>query len=224
MADVDAAAPRRRFGLKAPITGLVLIGLVTYASYWGWERAFGDTAPAVVASGCPTPSVSTTATATPSGSAVSAVQARALRLDRGGVRVLGVGSRLMSATTAPPVTPAPSPTPVFLAAEDVVVNVYNATSSAGLAANTAAVLRDLGFDIAEVSNAADDDLVPEVAQIRGATAESPGVRLLVQYVPGAVIIPDGRSDDTVDLVLGDQFESLGDPALVTPVPVPSSLC
>lgn len=226
MSQVDAAVPRRRFSVRAPITGLILIGLVVFASYWGWQRAFGEAVPEAVSTGCPTPTA-TTATSAPATSAVSAAGAAPFHLSVSGLTSLRLsGARLHdAASTTPAVTPTPTATtPAYLAAEDVVVNVYNATSRPGLAANTAAVLRDRGFDVGDVSNAAADDLVPEVAQIRGATAETPSVRLLVQHVPGAVVVPDGRSDDTVDLVLGDQFESLGDPTLVTPVPIPSSSC
>ncbi len=106
----------------------------------------------------------------------------------------------------------------------VEVNVYNATSRPGLAANTAAGLRNRGFTVLDIDNAPPEDLVVEAAQIRASVADSPQVRLLVQHVPGAVVVADGRLDGTVDLVIGDAFTALGDPALVTPVPLPSPDC
>ncbi len=106
----------------------------------------------------------------------------------------------------------------------VEVNVYNATARPGLAANTAAGLRNRGFTVLDIDNAPPEDLVVEAAQIRASDADSPQVRLLVQHVPGAVVVADGRLDGTVDLVIGDAFTALGDPALVTPVPLPSPDC
>ena len=94
----------------------------------------------------------------------------------------------------------------------------------GLANNTAAVLRERGFDISAVGNDPLEAIIPEVAQIRAARADMPEVRLLIQHIPGAVIVADGRTDSTVDLVIGEAFVALGDPATVTPVPIATPRC
>jgi len=234
--------PRRRIGLKPPITGLVLIGLVAYGTYWGWDRAFGDTTvEEIVSSGCPTPSGSTpgsTSTGTPSVPSTSvaaqpAAGEEATPADPGvasavlalGRLTLHLGATSVVAATTPAPAPTATPTgPAFVQPAQVMINVINATGRRGLAANTAAVLRDRGFTVDRIDNAPADDLVAAVAQIRAATAESPQARLLVQHVPGAVLIADGRPDATVDLVLGDAFSALGDPTLVTPVPLPTTAC
>lgn len=219
-------APRRRIGLRAPITGLVLIAVVVYGTYWGWNRAFGETTDASpVQTGCPTPTATLTGTpSVPATTAAAAALADTIVVQPSVVMAPAAYGTVVLAATTTPATPTATPTPAFLAPADVVVNVYNATSRPGLAGNTAAILRDRGFTVDTIDNAAADDVVPEVAQIRAATADSAEVRLLVQHVPGAVVVPDGRADATVDLVLGEQFVALGDPAVVTPVPLPSRAC
>lgn len=223
MSGYDEAGSRRRIGLKAPITGLVLICLVAFASYWGWQRAFGDSAAvSVETDGC--------ATVTPTPPPLATTTAATTAPSTSPPTVVAVDAHFVAATTTtttPAVSPSATPTPTgpaVLEPVDVDVNVYNATARPGLAANTAAVLRDRGFTVLDVNNAPADDLVTSVAEIRAATAASPQVLLLVQHVPGAVIVPDGRADASIDLVLGDAFTSLGDPALVTPVPLPSRSC
>lgn len=210
--NADAAGtPRRGIGLKAPITGLVLILLVAFGANWGWQRAFGDEATDAVASPDCTPTPATTTPVPPP------------TTDPAAIAVIGVAAT----TPLPPVPPATTPPPTgaaVLMPDAVEVNVYNATARPGLAANTAAGLRDRGFTVLDVENAPPEDLVAEPAQIRASLADSPQVRLLVQHVPGAVVVADGRLDGTVDLVIGDAFTALGDPALVTPVPLPSPVC
>lgn len=209
-----AQPPRRRIGLKAPITGLVLILLVAYGANWGWQRAFGGNETNDVASpDCTTAPATTTPVPPPT-------------TDPAALAVVGVAATTPVAPVPPATTaPAPTPTgpPVLLPAA-VEVNVYNATARPGLAANTAAGLRDRGFTVLDIDNAPPEDLVAEPAQIRASVADSPQVRLLVQHVPGAVVVADGRLDGTVDLVIGDAFTALGDPTLVTPVPLPSPDC
>lgn len=239
MSAYEAQPPGRRIGLKAPITGLVLILLVAFGSYWGWQRAFGEpTAVDVVADECATPgttavtsappptSGATTATTAAAGATATVVAAG--QHPNADVPAAGtIPARYAVAATTPAVpstTTSPPPGTGVLDPADVGVNVYNATARPGLAANTAAVLRDRGFTVLEVNNAPSDDLVAGVAEVRAAAADGPEVLLLVQHVPGAVVVPDGRLDASIDLVLGDEFTSLGDPALVTPVPLPSRSC
>jgi hypothetical protein len=108
-----------------------------------------------------------------------------------------------------------------LSPEDVTVNVYNATVRQGLANNTAAELRTRGFDISKVENDPLEKTILGVAEVRAASADMPEVQLVMQHVPGAVFVADARTDKTVDVVLGETFEFLADPTLVTPVPIAS---
>lgn len=220
----DSAAPtRRRIGLKAPITGLVLILVVVFGANWGWQRAFGDGPTDDVASpDCTTTTPTTTSVPPPTTDPAALAVAAAVTTPAA-----------PPPTAPPPTTPAPTtpvpttstPTgPAILMPAAVEVNVYNATARPGLAANTAAGLRDRGFTVLDIDNAPPEDVVAEVAQIRASIADSPQVRLLLQHVPGAVVVPDGRLDATVDLVIGDAFTALGDPATVTPVPLPDPSC
>lgn len=208
-----AEPPRRRIGLKAPITGLVLILLVAYGANWGWQRAFGgDTTDDVASPDCTTSPATTTPVPPPT-------------TDPAAMAVVGAAATTPVAPAPPATTTAPAPTgPAVLMPDAVEVNVYNATARPGLAANTAAGLRDRGFTVLDIDNAPPEDIVAEPAQIRASVADSPPVRLLVQHVPGAVVVADGRLDGTVDLVIGEAFTALGDPALVTPVPLPSPDC
>jgi hypothetical protein len=197
---------RRRVSLRAPITGLVLVLIVVFGTYYGWQAAFGESQSDDVASGCvTTPATTATTTTTPVTTAAATTVAPA-----------GVVTTLPT-TTAPPAG-------VFLLPADVTVNVYNATLRRGLANNTAAVLRERGFDVSAVGNDPLDAVIPEVAQIRASRVDLPEVMLLVQHVPGAVIIADGRASSTVDLVIGEAFTALGDPATVTPVPIETPRC
>lgn len=206
---------RRRIGLRAPITGLVLVGLVVYGGYTGWERAFGDAETTTAASPDCEPTTTVTTTSAP--------------VDPGGTP---------PAVTTPPAAPAGATTPVVppattaapstpglvLLPEQVTVNVYNATERRGLAINTAAVLKDRGFTIDLIQNDPLEEVIAEPAKIRASSADAPEVRLLAQHVPGVVVVADGRASSTIDLVLGEGFSALGDPALVTPVPIASPRC
>jgi len=203
---------RNRTHLRAPLTGLVLVLIVVFGTYYGWQAAFGAQGPNVASDGCPTPSATTT-TPTPSTSAPTKAPTSA-----------AVIAPAAAVTTVPTTTtPPPTGGPVLLPAS-VAVNVYNATLRRGLANNTAAELRNRGFEVLSVQNDPLEAVVVEVAQIRSATSDQPEVRLLVQHIPGAVLVPDGRTNATVDLVLGEAFTVLGDPALVTPVPIATPRC
>jgi hypothetical protein len=193
---------RRRGTIRGPLTGLILVGIVMYGAYWGWQSAFGEDATTTPAVGCPTSTVTSTATGT-TGAATTAATGSA------------------GSTTGAPATTTPSGPPV-LQPQNVTVNVYNATDRPGLAANTASALRARSFTIGDVANDPLSRTIAGVAEIRAGRADEPAVLLLIQHVPGAVVVADGRTDGTVDLVTGDAFVRLGDPATVTPVPLPST--
>lgn len=104
-----------------------------------------------------------------------------------------------STTTAAPV---PS-----LAPEDVVVNVFNATSTVGLAGRTGDSLTDRGFTVDGVGNS--DVAVEAAAQIIHGPSGTEGAELLAEALGQDVtLVQDEREDATVDLVLGDAWEEL----------------
>ncbi|WP_404380092.1 LytR C-terminal domain-containing protein [Knoellia locipacati] len=88
------------------------------------------------------------------------------------------------------------------------VNVYNATSKSGLAARTAADLRERGFLIGTVSN---DPLSRKVAvaEVRYGPAGRTRVALVSPLGGrGTTTMADKRKDTSVDLVLGSSFSTL----------------
>jgi uncharacterized membrane protein (DUF485 family) len=104
------------------------------------------------------------------------------------------------ATSAQPVTP-----------QAVTINVYNATNRNGLAASVAKSLRRQGFKIATVSNDPLGMSILGVGEIRSGQAGAAAASLVATRLSGATVVPDGRTDATVDVVLGDKFTALSAP-------------
>ena len=95
------------------------------------------------------------------------------------------------------------------------LNVYNSTQRHGLAANTAAQLKQRGFVIGQVTNDPLKANLTITAQVRGAKSQTAELREVAAEVPGAQIQPDGRADPSVDLVLGAGFTALASTQQVT---------
>lgn len=94
----------------------------------------------------------------------------------------------------------------------VTVNVYNATTKAGLAGRTADELKKRGFVIGKVGNAPAelDKKVPGTAQvIAGPTGAGAGT-LVGSQIAGATVTADARTDASVDFVIGDSYNALLD--------------
>ncbi|MEE1939681.1 LytR C-terminal domain-containing protein [Streptomyces sp. TRM 70361] len=137
-------------------------------------------------------------------------------------------------------TARPAPTPTRTGAPPrpaaVTVNVYNATTRAGLAKKTADELRKRGFKIGEVANAPAslDKKVKETGLLMGPPEayRSGAFDVLLTQLPDAVVRPVGREGGEVDLVLGDAFRALAAEAaarkaltaLASPSPSPSPSC
>ena len=115
-------------------------------------------------------------------------------------------------TTTAVATPKPSTTKV---------NVYNATQRDGLAGKTASEVRKRGFKVATVSNDPLQKKVAGAAEVRFGKAGAPSSKLVVALVKGAHAVQDGRTDASVDLVLGDAFKALA-PVTKAPAGTPSS--
>ncbi|MEV7774399.1 LytR C-terminal domain-containing protein [Kitasatospora sp. NPDC086791] len=94
----------------------------------------------------------------------------------------------------------------------VTVNIYNATTKAGLAGRTAEEFKKRGFLIGKVGNAPAelDKKVPGTAQvIAGPTGAGAGT-LVGSQIAGATVTADARTDATVDFVIGDSYNALLD--------------
>lgn len=105
--------------------------------------------------------------------------------------------------------------PKLPAAAQIKLNVYNSTGRQGLAAATAATLKQRGFAIGKVTNDPLKANLTVSAQIRGATASAPAMRVVAAEVAGSQLKPDARTDGTVDLVLGSGFTALASPDQVS---------
>ncbi|MFJ9606459.1 LytR C-terminal domain-containing protein [Kitasatospora sp. NPDC101176] len=94
----------------------------------------------------------------------------------------------------------------------VTVNVYNATTKAGLAGRTADELKKRGFTIGKVGNAPAelDKKVPGTAQVIAGPAGAGAATLLTSQIAGATATADARTDGSVDFVVGDSYNALLD--------------
>lgn len=104
--------------------------------------------------------------------------------------------------TAKPKGPTPAST---------VVNVYNATQRSGLAAATAKLVRQRGFTVSTVSNDPLQKTIAGPAEVRFGTAGATRGALVLTLVKGATAVHDARTDQSVDLVLGQAFRALAPP-------------
>lgn len=92
--------------------------------------------------------------------------------------------------------------------DQITVNVLNGSGQNGLAAATAASLTERSFTVGATGNGAPTAGVARITHGIEGTAQA---YTLLAYVPGAELFPDARTDATVDLVLGDEYERLAAP-------------
>ena len=131
-------------------------------------------------------------------------------------------------TTAPEpcVTVTVTPGAGLPSAAQVTTNVYNATDRTGLAAATAEELGVRGFIIGKIDNDPLSKTITGVAEIRHGPSGESAAQLMAFYLPGALLVNDGRKDATIDTVLGAAYtevaaQSAVDAALASPSPSPS---
>ncbi len=105
-------------------------------------------------------------------------------------------------------TPTPTTTCTGGKPVKVTVNVYNATSREGLAADTATTLKKRGFTIGKVANDPLDKTVKGSAQVRYGPAGAKLAPVVAATVTKPKMVKDKRKNATVDLVLGDGFTAL----------------
>ena len=114
---------------------------------------------------------------------------------------------------APPTTEAPEP----VAPSEIPVAVYNGSGTSGLAASAAAALQTAGFPVTGTANA--DSMDYDSTEIRHAAGDEALAATLAASIPGAVtVVKDGVGAGTLELVLGGDFNGVGQP-VDTPAPV-----
>ncbi|MGW3038567.1 LytR C-terminal domain-containing protein [Kitasatospora sp. NPDC001159] len=114
----------------------------------------------------------------------------------------------------------------------VTVNIYNATTKAGLAGRTAEEFKKRGFVIGKVGNAPAelDKKVPGTAQVIAGPSGAGAGTLVGSQIAGATVTADARTDASVDFVIGDSYNALLDETqaaaalalAVKPSPTPSA--
>jgi hypothetical protein len=114
------------------------------------------------------------------------------------------------ASSPPSCTASATPTvSVLPAAASVTVNVLNSTQKGGLAAQVSGFLAADGF---KTGTPANDETarapVTGIAEIRYGPAGAAAAKLVSYYVPGATLVPDGRTDASVDLAVGAKYTAV----------------
>lgn len=105
-----------------------------------------------------------------------------------------------SATPTLTVVPAPA---------SVTVNVLNSTQKTGLAGQVTGFLAADGFKTGTPTNDTSSRApVAGVAEIRYGPTGAAAAKLVSFYVPNSVLVPDARTDASVDLALGAKFTAV----------------
>ena len=112
----------------------------------------------------------------------------------------------------PPPPTAAKPLPAPVAAKTVKLNVYNATARSGLAGSVSTIFSTRGFGIGAVSNDPAKRKVTAAAEIRHGPKGVRAARTVGAHVDGTVVmVPDRRTDATVDIVLGAAWTKVRTP-------------
>lgn len=104
----------------------------------------------------------------------------------------------------------------------VSINVYNSTSRDGLAASVAESLQSLGFKVGKVGNDPLSQTILGIGEIRRGPTGVAGGALAAARLAGAKVVLDERTDDTVDMVLGNRFTRLSTPSRATRANAPKT--
>lgn len=102
-------------------------------------------------------------------------------------------------------TPPPAPQSLFT------LNVYNASKDQGVAKRTAAALRSRDFSVGTVSNDPYGERITGVGELRfGADGAAYAKQYVLPLFPGATLEQDGRTGNSVDVVLGGQAPAVSE--------------
>ena len=130
------------------------------------------------------------------------------------------------APTAParPSVPCPPLNATAQPLTDISANVLNSTNESGLAARTGSELGQIGVAVAQQGNHA-GPITTSAAIVAGPRGLAAAYTLTL-LVPDAVVSLDDRSDETIDLILGQGFAGVLDPADIgldpdEPLPAPA---
>lgn len=102
-----------------------------------------------------------------------------------------------------PVKPLPN-----VPARLVSLNVLNASSRVGIAQSVAATLQRRGFRIISTGDDPQGATVPGPAQVRYGAIGAAIAQTVARQVPGATLHEDGRTNPSVDLVIGNTYKHL----------------
>jgi hypothetical protein len=115
------------------------------------------------------------------------------------------------ATDAAEAVPCPPPDAMPVPFGEIAVNVYNGTRRAGLAATTGSQLAQFGVVVSSQANYPGGSY-GGVAQVVAGPLGIPSAYTISALIPESVVTYEGsRSDATVDVVLGEAFESVLSP-------------
>jgi LytR cell envelope-related transcriptional attenuator len=108
-----------------------------------------------------------------------------------------------------------------IAPGQITVNVLNATTRAGLAADTAKNVKARGFVVGNIANDPAKKKIDGPAEVRFGPNGKDGAEVVMKLVDGAAPVQDTRADASIDLVLGNGFQALTPAPTSTPtVPNP----
>lgn len=96
-----------------------------------------------------------------------------------------------------------------LKSDIVSVRVLNASNKRGKAAEVSQQLKKQGFKVTKVANA---DGKEAKSQIRGFAVDAPEVNLVNSQFKGFEKVGDGRADRSVEVIIGDNYDSMIDNA------------
>lgn len=125
----------------------------------------------------------------------------ALALARGDIKLAA------SEPTASPVSACPAGPFELVDPATVTVNILNSTSIAGLAGNAATALEERGFVLGAIGNRSVGQTNMTAIIVSGPSGYEQAFTLQ-RTIPGTTYVEDERPDDTVDVVLGSEFEAL----------------
>lgn len=119
-----------------------------------------------------------------------------------------------------PAEPSCTPGPTMPAPASISVNVYNATTRPGLAARVAADLKQQGFTVLGTKNDPLGKSLTTEGQVRHGSKGLAQATVLAARFPGAKLVPDERTDTSVDVVLWSTFKQVTVPS--TPPKLPGA--
>jgi len=109
-------------------------------------------------------------------------------------------------TSSTDAQPCPPDGATYVPLEEISANVLNGTTEAGLAGRTTEALANRGVAVGRTANA--DSAFKGVARILAGPKGLPAAFTLAELFDGAEVEVDSREDETVDVILGSEFESL----------------